>query len=512
MGFKSHSLALFASLLLLSSIVYADAAGEELANFGNALDAQVRMRNTELMQSPQTIIAAFEVYNSLEENMPVYILRQDPTAGWQVVRLLGGLPPQSYSQLELEVQVQHERSTKKTTRYAIVGRDGEGRLYGKFFEISEDWTAYEKDISTSLTNALVVFVPLTGAVLITVVIVIAQSAYSERRRTKMVQNARGEYTMETFVFPVTRGRPLGEKLADVMMHPITLVFELGCVALMVALMADSITQTVGGEDAMKIMALTAVAAFAIPFLYFLLSWYFLRMEESKPLRLFGGIFVWGMFMAFVSFIISSALVGQIKDFAAGAYLTIAVILITPAVEETLKGLGIFLMSGHHEFNDTLTGMLLGFSCGAGFAFVENWFYFSLKASPFDLGMTGWAVFVLYRSFFNTLAHGCFTASLAIMPGYVKGVPGLARYSHLAFIPGLVLAVVIHSIFNISAVLDQFLLPNRDAVFFTFNPLTIILMAAIFFLVLVLAVIDEKKRKIRAGSVPFTPSPPPQGAA
>ena len=171
---RDFALAFCIALLLSSSALSADAEGDALADFSNSLDAKVTLSNTELVKSPQAITAAFEIYNSLEQNLPVYVLRQDPENGWQVVKLLGGLAPQSYTKLELEVQVQHERLATKTTRYAIVGRDDSGNLYGKFFEISEDWIAYEKDISTSLTNALVIFVPLAGAVLIIAVIIIAQ--------------------------------------------------------------------------------------------------------------------------------------------------------------------------------------------------------------------------------------------------------------------------------------------------------------------------------------------------
>jgi len=56
-------------------------------------------------------------------------------------------------------------------------------------------------------------------------------------------------------------------------------------------------------------------------------------------------------------------------------------LVSPVVEETFKGIGILFMSGHHDYNDALTGLLLGFTCGAGFAFVENLFYFSFKTKP-----------------------------------------------------------------------------------------------------------------------------------
>lgn len=504
------ALALCAVFLLFSPLLFAELTGDELADFGNALDARVVITNTELKQSPQIINVEFEIYNPLDQNMPVYVLRQDSDEGWQIVKLLGGLAPETYTQLVLEIQVQHERTAQKTTRYAIVGRDDEGNLYGKFIEINEDWTEYEKEISRNLTNALIIFVPLIGALLIAVAIIVAQSVYGDKSKIKLSMGW-SEYDPETSTLQEARGKPLGEKIADAMIHPATLALELGCVALMVALMADTVAQATGGEDAFKIMALTALGAFTVPFLYFLLSWWLIRMEEGKSARLFVGMFIWGMFVAFLSFIISSSIIVGVQGFATGAYFTIAMILLTPAVEETLKGLGVFLVSGHPEYNDTLTGLMLGFTCGAGFAFVENWFYFSLKANPFDLGMGAWAVFIIYRSFFNTLAHGCFTASLSTLPGYLKDTENLGRYAKLAFIPGLILAISIHAIFNISAVLDQFLMPSREAIFFTFNPLIIILLGAIFFLVLVLAVIDEKRRKLRNAPVLNFSAQPPKNA-
>jgi RsiW-degrading membrane proteinase PrsW (M82 family) len=159
-------------------------------------------------------------------------------------------------------------------------------------------------------------------------------------------------------------------------------------------------------------------------------------------------------------------------------------------------MGILFMSGHHDYNDALTGLLLGFTCGAGFAFVENWFYFSFKTNPFDIGLVGWGTLIVYRSLFNTLAHGCFTAAVSTTIGYIRGVGRLRKFARLAFVPGLFLAVAIHAIFNISALADGFVVASRQALFFIFNPMLIILLVAMFFLVLVVAVIDEKKRKVR----------------
>ena len=88
--------------------------------------------------------------------------------------------------------------------------------------------------------------------------------------------------------------------------------------------------------------------------------------------------------------------------------------------------GVLTLSGHHDYNDTLTGLLLGFSCGVGFAFIENWFYFSAKVNPFDIGFLAWGQLIIYRSFFNTLAHGCFTAATGTLIGFLKSAPKYAR--------------------------------------------------------------------------------------
>ena len=73
---------------------------------------------------------------------------------------------------------------------------------------------------------------------------------------------------------------------------------------------------------------------------------------------------------------------------------------------------------------------------------------------------------------------------------------LKRFAQLAFIPGLFLAVAIHAIFNLSALADGFAISSQQVPFFIFNPMLIILLTAMFFLVLVLAIIDEKKRAVQ----------------
>jgi len=296
------------------------------------------------------------------------------------------------------------------------------------------------------------------------------------------------------MMPNVADRPFEEKMADLIMHPVTLLFELACVGVLVWIMWESLSQSAGADDAGKIMLLTAIGSLAIPLLYFIAAWYFEKREEGTPLRFFVGMFVWGMFAAFLSLLVSSGVISELKGYDIAPYVIIATMLVSPIVEETFKGMGVLFMSGHHEYKDTLTGLLFGFTCGAGFAFVENWFYFAFKTNPFDMGLFAWGSLILYRSFFNTLAHGCFTAAVSTPIGYARSVKKLKSVARLAFVPGVFLAIAIHAIYNMSALADSFMIGENSVPFYVFNPMLIILLATVFFLVLVFAVIDEKRRR------------------
>jgi RsiW-degrading membrane proteinase PrsW (M82 family) len=257
---------------------------------------------------------------------------------------------------------------------------------------------------------------------------------------------------------------------------------------------ERVVERIGSEEGIKVFLLAGIGAFNIPFLYFLLSWYIIQKEEKKPIELFFAMFLWGMVSAFISFVVSSYFSIELYQINMIAYTIISVIILTPIIEETIKGIGVFLISGNKEYNDTLTGLLLGFSVGLGFAFIENWFYFSLKTNPFEMGLGNWTMFIFYRSFFNSLAHGCFTGFISAMIGYAKSLTKLSKFAKIAFMPGLIVAIAVHMVFNITAIIDNYLLPSEEYLFFIFNPMLIILLGAIFFMVLVFALVDEQKRK------------------
>jgi RsiW-degrading membrane proteinase PrsW (M82 family) len=480
----------------LSHAAFADELANQLADFSVGLDADIAIKNETLLKSPQIIIVDVDIRNQNDEPMSVYLIRQEAD-GWKIVNLLGAVAPRTKSSIGLEISVQYDKKPAARTRYAIVGRGAGGTIYGTFFEINENWREYEKEIRDSLTGMVILWAPAITLLLIALLFAVARYAYS----TKSPESVRGEYTMQTLIAPKVADRPFEEKIADLIMHPVTLVLELACVLVLVGIMLQSLTDTSGVDDAGKIMLLSAIGSFAIPAVYFAAAWYFEKREEGKPLRFFVGMFVWGMFAAFLSLLVSSGVISELKGMDIAPYVIVATMLVSPVVEETFKGMGILFISGHHDYNDALTGLLLGFTCGAGFAFVENCFYFSFKTNPFDIGLVSWLTLILYRSFFNTLAHGCFTAAVSTPIGYARSLRHIRSVARIAFVPGVFLAIAIHSIYNMSALADSFVVDGKVVPFYVFNPMLIILLATMFFLVLVLAVIDEKKRAAIARGAP-----------
>ncbi|HEX4332685.1 MAG TPA: PrsW family glutamic-type intramembrane protease [Usitatibacter sp.] len=112
----------------------------------------------------------------------------------------------------------------------------------------------------------------------------------------------------------------------------------------------------------------------------------------------------------------------------------------PFLEELLKGLVIVAFIRTHRVGFLVDAAILGFGVGAGFAMVENLVY--LEQIP-DAVMGTWVV----RGFGTAIMHGGATAIFAM-----AGLAMLDRrqgsgVDARAFVPGYVIAVVLHSAFN-----------------------------------------------------------------
>lgn len=112
--------------------------------------------------------------------------------------------------------------------------------------------------------------------------------------------------------------------------------------------------------------------------------------------------------------------------------------VAPFIEEFLKSLVVFALMRRNRIGFLVDAAIFGFSVGAGFAIFENLFY--LQALP-DTQLGTWIV----RGFGTAIMHGGATAIFAIVSHTLIGQhPTRGR---LTLIPGFIIAVIVHSIFN-----------------------------------------------------------------
>ena len=141
----------------------------------------------------------------------------------------------------------------------------------------------------------------------------------------------------------------------------------------------------------------------------------------------------GAVMAAASYPLNAALLGGL-DIGLPAFSR----YVSPLTEELLKGLIVLALVRTHRIGFLVDAAIYGFAVGAGFALAENLYYLHLAAQA---GMGTWIV----RGFGTALMHGGTTALFAVM--------GLARVERAAharlahFVPGFVVAVLLHSGFN-----------------------------------------------------------------
>ncbi len=112
--------------------------------------------------------------------------------------------------------------------------------------------------------------------------------------------------------------------------------------------------------------------------------------------------------------------------------------VAPVVEETLKALFMIYLMRTKKVGFMVDAALFGFAVGAGFALVENIIY--LRSMP-HANLFVWVI----RGFGTAVMHGGTTAIFAVLS---KNRSDLKSSEHLSiFLPGLLVAMVIHSFFN-----------------------------------------------------------------
>jgi len=112
--------------------------------------------------------------------------------------------------------------------------------------------------------------------------------------------------------------------------------------------------------------------------------------------------------------------------------------LAPPVEELLKAIPLAVLVARRRVGFLVDAAIAGFAVGAGFAAVENIQYFVI------LGPSSLLLWVV-RGFGTALMHGSATAIMAILSKLLADRHGSNR--PWVYLPGLLVAIVLHSIFN-----------------------------------------------------------------
>ena len=169
-----------------------------------------------------------------------------------------------------------------------------------------------------------------------------------------------------------------------------------------------------------------------PVLSFLAALLVLDSYKLVKLRAVVGAVVAGMAIAAAAYAANAAFLDRFPMEMSGFTR-----YVSPVVEELLKGLVIVALVRAHRIGFLVDAAIFGFAIGAGFALVENLHY--LRMFP-DAGLGTWVV----RGFGTALMHGGATAIFAVMG---LAMMERARAGPAAYLPGLALAVLLHSAFN-----------------------------------------------------------------
>ncbi len=188
----------------------------------------------------------------------------------------------------------------------------------------------------------------------------------------------------------------------------------------------------------------------VPAFLFACFLYWLDRYEKEPKALLGAVFVWGFVVAAGSaFIINTVLGVGIYMFTGSEVTTDLTTgsVIAPIVEETLKGLAVFIvfLFFRKEFDSILDGMVYAGIVALGFAATENAFYI------YDRGFaqSGWGGFwflVFVRVILVGWQHPFYTAFTGIGFAIARMSKNtLAKF--IAPLAGLTMAILTHSFHN-----------------------------------------------------------------
>ena len=171
----------------------------------------------------------------------------------------------------------------------------------------------------------------------------------------------------------------------------------------------------------------------LPVCCFLWALLYLDSYKLVPLKWVIGTIVLGCAMGVASYPLN-AIGLQWLDVSFTAYTRYG----APIVEESLKAIVILALMRNNRIGFLVDAAIFGFAVGAGFAIFENLYYLTILP---DMKMGTWIV----RGFGTAMMHGGATAIFAVIAHAMH--EQYPTRSWAASLPGLLIAVITHSVFN-----------------------------------------------------------------
>jgi RsiW-degrading membrane proteinase PrsW (M82 family) len=188
----------------------------------------------------------------------------------------------------------------------------------------------------------------------------------------------------------------------------------------------------------------------IPLLIIVPTYLWLDRFEAEPVRMQLLAFFWGAVVAVVgAYILNTLSLLVLAEAQWTDPLATGAVYLAPVYEESLKGFGVLLvyLFRRREFDGIIDGIVYAGLIGAGFAFTENILYLG-QALTYGGSEALTATFIV-RCIMGPFGHPLFTACIGI--GLGIAVSSRHRVTRvLAIVVGWACAVVLHGIWNLSA--------------------------------------------------------------
>ena len=237
-------------------------------------------------------------------------------------------------------------------------------------------------------------------------------------------------------------------------HVSAIKIALASIAILISLMLGLLVLLVIGIETGPVALILGFVAATIPVPVYVVLVLWIDRYEGEPLWMLSTAFFWGALVAaFFAFLVNTIFglaVGTLTDAQVGE--ASAAIISAPIVEEIGKALilVIFFFWQKDEFDGVVDGIVYASMAGLGFAMTENILYYGNAAAASGGMLTAT---VIVRGFFAPFSHPLFTSLTGIGLGLARQSTNTAIKLVMPIV-GLLAAIVMHGIWNASAVFGE----------------------------------------------------------